>query len=110
MPASISSESFSIPALCRILQPASHGLFSETANRLKAGFPSRFSHLFRNAVLLPIVLALILFVGMTEANKYFSTVIACLINTVLILLFAAYLVKKDFPLKSLPVVGRYFRK
>jgi ABC-type sulfate transport system permease component len=47
---------------------------------------------------------------MSEANKYFSTAIACLINTVLILIFAAYLVKKDFPLKSLPVVGKYFRK
>jgi len=56
------------------------------------------------------VLALILFVGMAEANKYFSTTIACLINTVLILVFAAYLVKKDFPLKSLPIVGKYFRK
>ena len=54
-----------------------------------------------------VVLALILFAGMTEANKYFSTAIACLINTVLILIFAAYLVKKDFPLKSLPVVGKY---
>ena len=57
-----------------------------------------------------VVLALILFAGMTEANRYFSTAIACLINTVLILIFAAYLVKKDFPLKSLPVVGKYFRK
>ena len=61
-------------------------------------------------IMIYVVLALILFVGMTEANKYFSTAIACLINTVLILLFAAYLVKKDFPLKSLPVVGKYFRK
>ncbi|EKC55012.1 polysaccharide biosynthesis protein, partial [human gut metagenome] len=52
----------------------------------------------------------ILFAGMTEANRYFSSGIACLINTVLILIFAAYLVKKDFPLKSLPVVGKYFRK
>ena len=31
-------------------------------------------------------------------------------NTVLILIFIAYLVKKDFPLSSLPVVGKYFRK
>ena len=53
---------------------------------------------------------LILFVGMTEANKYFDTLVACVINTLLILVFAAYLVKKDFPLKSLPVVGKYFRK
>jgi len=61
-------------------------------------------------IMIYVVLALILFFGMTEANKFFSSGIACLINTVLILIFAAYLVKKDFPLKSLPVVGKYFRK
>lgn len=61
-------------------------------------------------IMIYVVLSLILFAGMTEANRYFSTAIACLINTVLILIFAAYLVKKDFPLKSLPVIGKYFRK
>ena len=61
-------------------------------------------------IMIYVVLALILFAGMTEANKFFSTAIACLINTVLILIFVAYLVKKDFPLKSLPVVGKFFRK
>ncbi len=61
-------------------------------------------------IMIYVVLALILFAGMTEANRYFSSGIACLINTVLILIFAAYLVKKDFPLKSLPVGGKYFRK
>ena len=61
-------------------------------------------------IMIYVVLSLILFAGMTEANRYFSTAIACLINTVLILIFAAYLVKKDFPLKSLPVVGKFFRK
>ena len=61
-------------------------------------------------IMIYVVLAFILFVGMTEVNKYFSTIEACIINTVLILIFAAYLVKKDLPLKSLPVVGKYFRK
>ena len=42
-----------------------------------------------------------------STEGYFSTA-ACLINTILI--FIAYLVKKDFPLKSLLVVGKYFRK
>ena len=32
-----------------------------------------------------------------------------LINTVLVALFVLYVIKKDLPLKSLPVVGRYFR-
>ena len=61
-------------------------------------------------IMIYVVLALILFVGMTEANKYFDTLVACVINTLLILVFAAYLVKKDFPLGSLPVIGKYFRK
>ena len=61
-------------------------------------------------IMIYVVIALILFVGMTEANKYFDTLVACVINTLLILVFAAYLVKKDFPLGSLPVVGKYFRK
>ena len=61
-------------------------------------------------IMVYVVLAVVLFVGMTEANRHFSTPVACLINTVLILLFAAYLVKKDFPLRSLPVIGKYFRK
>ena len=32
------------------------------------------------------------------------------VNTVLILLFVAMVVKRDLPLASLPVVGRYFRR
>ncbi len=55
-------------------------------------------------------LALILFLGINESNKYFGTLPACALNTVLIALFAAYIAKKDFPLGSLPVVGKYFRK
>ena len=61
-------------------------------------------------IMIYVVLALILFVGMTEANKYFDTLVACIINTLLIPVFAAYLVKKDFPLGSLPVIGKYFRR
>ena len=30
-------------------------------------------------------------------------------KTVLVILFVAYIVKKDFPLKSLPVIGKYFK-
>lgn len=30
-------------------------------------------------------------------------------KTILVILFAAYIVKKDFPLKSLPVIGKYFK-
>lgn len=30
-------------------------------------------------------------------------------KTILVILFAAYIVKKDFPLKSLPIIGKYFK-
>ena len=32
------------------------------------------------------------------------------VNTLLILVFVAYLVKRDFPLSGLPVIGKYFNK
>ena len=32
------------------------------------------------------------------------------INTVLICIYVAYIIKKDLPLRSLPVIGKYFRK
>ena len=35
---------------------------------------------------------------------------ALAVNTVLIVAFLAVIVKRDLPLSSLPVVGRYFRK
>ena len=34
----------------------------------------------------------------------------CGFVTVLILAFCAVIIKRDFPLSSLPVVGKYFRK
>ena len=35
--------------------------------------------------------------------------ISLIINTCLICIYLAYLVKKDMPLKSLPVIGKYFK-
>ena len=31
------------------------------------------------------------------------------VKTILIVIFAAYIVKKDFPLKGLPIIGKYFK-
>ena len=56
------------------------------------------------------VLAAILFVGITFSNKYLGFWPALLVNTVLILAFCAFIVKKDLPLAGLPVVGKYFKK
>ena len=61
-------------------------------------------------IMIYVVLAIVLFAVMTQVNKYLSPIMALAANTVLILIFTAYLVKKDFPLSSLPVVGKYFRK
>lgn len=56
-----------------------------------------------------LVLSIILNVGMYFSNKYLPDGGAVAVNTVLILIFGAYLVKKDFPLSRFPIVGKYFR-
>lgn len=57
-----------------------------------------------------VLLCVILNVGMYFSNQYLSSAAAIAINTLLIILFGAYTVKKDFPLSSLPVIGKRFRK
>lgn len=61
-------------------------------------------------MLLYVVLTAVLFVGVTFVNDHLSQWAALAVNTLLILLFVAVLIKRDFPLSSLPVVGKYFRK
>jgi O-antigen/teichoic acid export membrane protein len=56
------------------------------------------------------LLAAVLFVGITFSNKYLSFWPAILVNTLLVLVFCAYIVKKDLPLAEIPVVGKYFKK
>lgn len=56
------------------------------------------------------VLALLLFAGMRWTNAQLPAAAAVGVNTLLIAVFAAYASKRDFPLSSLPVVGKYFRK
>jgi hypothetical protein len=56
------------------------------------------------------LLAAVLFLGITWTNAHLGTVAAMAANTVLIALFAAYIVRKDLPLAGLPVIGKYFRK
>lgn len=57
-----------------------------------------------------LVLAAVLYaasVGIGQAGL--PVAVRLLLNTVLLLLFVAYLVKKDLPLKQLPYVGRFFK-
>ncbi len=57
-----------------------------------------------------VVLTVVLFVSMDQINTHLPFVMAPIANTVLLLLFVAYIVKKDLPLSSLPIVGRYFQR
>ena len=56
------------------------------------------------------LLAAVLFAGITWSNAHLSFWVALVVNTVLILAFLAYIVKKDLPLAEIPVVGKYFKK
>lgn len=56
-----------------------------------------------------VALAGVLCVGMLLANKHLSMWLAVAVNTLLIAVFAVYLVKRDFPLRSLPVIGKHFK-
>lgn len=62
------------------------------------------------SILLYVLLGTILFVAMTFANRCLGTAMALSVNTLLIAVYVVYLVKRDFPLSSLPVVGKHFRK
>jgi len=57
-----------------------------------------------------VILTIILFIGMQYASNMLPLWAALIINTLLTAVFAAYLVKKDFPLSSLPIIGKKFKK
>ncbi len=55
------------------------------------------------------ILAGVLFVVMLLLPTNWSPFLRMAVNTVLILIFIAFLIKKDLPLSSLPVVGKHFK-
>lgn len=55
-------------------------------------------------------LALVCYVPIAIANNCLPTWAALAVNTLIIGCFLAVIVRRDFPLSSLPVVGRYFRQ
>ena len=57
-----------------------------------------------------LILTIFLFIGIQYANRAFPLWIALIINTLLIAVFVVYLVRKDFPLSSLPIIGKIFAK
>ena len=57
-----------------------------------------------------VLLTLVLFMAMQYAGSVLPLWASLIVNTLLIAVFAAYLVKKDFPLSSLPIIGKKFKK
>ena len=47
--------------------------------------------------------------GLSLVNPIENSIAKMACNTVLLVVFVAYFIKKDLPLKSLPVIGKYFR-
>ena len=47
---------------------------------------------------------------MNYSNGHLPKLFALAVNTILVLAFVAHIVYHDLTLKSLPVVGKYFRK
>ncbi len=56
-----------------------------------------------------VVVAVVLCLAMRWTNSSLPVWGALSANTVLLLAFAAMIVKRDFPLKQLPVIGKYFK-
>ena len=61
-------------------------------------------------MLLYTLVGAVLFVGILWSNAHLGFWPAILVNTVLVCLFMAYIVKKDLPLAEIPVIGKYFKK
>ena len=56
-----------------------------------------------------VVTAIVLCLAMRWANASLPVWGTLSVNTLLLLAFAAMIVKRDFPLKQLPVIGKYFK-
>jgi len=55
-------------------------------------------------------MTLLFFVAMSYGREYLPLWASLGVNTVLVLLFCAYIVRYDMPLSSLPVIGNFFNK
>ena len=57
-----------------------------------------------------VVASAVLFIVMELIPASWPMIVTLAVNTLLIAVFTAIIVKRDFPLSHLPVVGKYFRK
>lgn len=55
-------------------------------------------------------MTLLFFVVMSYGREYLPLWASLVVNTLLVLLFCAYIVRYDMPLSSLPVIGKFFNK
>ncbi|MBQ9285990.1 MAG: lipopolysaccharide biosynthesis protein [Bacteroidaceae bacterium] len=56
-----------------------------------------------------VALTALLFFAMKALPETLPVWAQIVINTILIIFFVTYIIKKDLPLKSLPIIGKYFR-
>jgi O-antigen/teichoic acid export membrane protein len=61
-------------------------------------------------ITLYVVVAVVLFAGISAANAYLPAWAALVANTLMIVAFALLIVKRDLPLSSLPIIGKKFSK
>ncbi len=57
-----------------------------------------------------VISACVLCMAMYKVHEQASLWLSLTVNTLLVGLFIAYIIKRDFPLGKLPVIGKYFRK
>ena len=62
--------------------------------------------IFKYVLLAAVLYVIYLYVDKKDLSGWLTFII----NTVLICIYLAYLIKKDLPLASLPVIGKYFKK
>ena len=55
-----------------------------------------------------VVIAVVLTMAMYKVHENQPTWLSLTVNTLLIAIFVAYIIERDFPLSKLPVVGKYF--
>lgn len=61
------------------------------------------------AIAIYVALTALLFFAMEALPETLPVWAQIVINTILIIFFVTYIIKKDLPLKSLPIIGKYFR-
>jgi RsiW-degrading membrane proteinase PrsW (M82 family) len=61
-------------------------------------------------IALYVLLAVVLFFSMRGASHELPVVLSLGLNTLLIMLFAAIVVRRDLPLKNLPIIGKFFKR